>query len=370
MKILHVIPDLSTIAGGPVEAVKNMAKYQTKLGNAVSIITTDFYKPNNLVIKNVKISYFKCSINFIRYSYELKKYLSKNIKNFDIVHIHTIWQYPTYIVGKICLKNHVPYILRPCGMLDDWSFSQKKLKKFIYYSLYEKRTIKNASAVHCTSKAETEEAQKYLQNKNIFILPLSVDTLFKKASFNNTSKKYILYLSRLHYKKQPDLLIKAFSKLVSDYPNHQLILAGPCETKYKYQLEKIIISLNLKKKITFAGMVIGEQKNELLLSASIYVLPSLQENFGIAVAEAMGAGLPVIIGEKVALAKDVINHNAGMVIKPTVDNIANAIKELLSSSEQSNAMGKNGYEFVKNNLSGEAIAKQLIYEYKKIVNNY
>jgi glycosyltransferase involved in cell wall biosynthesis len=367
LKILHIIPDLSAKTGGPVAALKSMSSSQVELGHEVSIITTDYDLDKNIEIKNVKILYFNCNIGAIRYSRSLKKYLKDNIVEFDIVHIHTIWQYPTFIAGKICKKYNIPYILRPCGMLDKWSFKQKKLKKTVYYNLIEKKTIKNASAIHCTSKLEEKESAKHLINSIIFIIPLSIN-ISPKLKQKTISKPYILYLSRLHYKKQPDLLIKSFSKIINDYPKYQLVFAGPCENTYMQKLLNLIRIHKLEENVILKGMVVGKNKENLLANADIFVLPSHHENFGIAVAEAMGAGLPVIVGEKVALSDDIIKHNAGLVVKLTGGDIAKAMKELLNSPAKRKVMGNNGYEYVKNHLSKEKIAKQLINKYKTIIN--
>ncbi len=368
LKILHIIPDLSPKTGGPVAALKAMSSSQAELGYDVSIATTDLDHDKNLKIKNVKILYFKCNIKTIRYSHSLKQYLKNNIIKFGIVHIHTIWQYPTYIAGKICKQYKIPYILRPCGMLDKWSFKQKKLKKAIYYNLFEKKTIKNAEAIHFATEYEHEESLKIINNNNYFISPLSLDSPIKKI--NNApmvSEPYILFLSRIHPIKHPDLLIKAFSKILNDFSEYNLVLAGPCKDCYKQTLNQLIKGLNLTNKVHFPGIVHGDQKENLLKYADFFVLPSQHENFGIAAAEAMGAGLPIIVGEKVALGDDVIKYNTGLIVKLTADDIARAMKELLSSPAKRKVMGKNGYEYVKNHLSKEKIAKQLINKYKTII---
>ena len=250
MKILHIIPDLATSTGGPVEALKIMSVAQTTAGHDITIATTDFGFDQNLNLANVDIKVFPCTTVMFRYSLELKKYLNKNITDFDIIHLHTIWTFPTFIAGKLARKYNIPYILRPCGMLDEWSFSQKYLKKIIYYTLFEKKTINNASFIHCTSISELEESKKYRLNENTYILPLAVNIGKVIAKIDNykDTQPYILFFSRLHYKKKPDLLIKAFAKIHQRIPNYKLVLAGPCDEVYKQKLDESNTEIQTQQK--------------------------------------------------------------------------------------------------------------------------
>ena len=369
MKILHIIPDIAKSSGGPVEALKTMSTVQSAAGHNITIATTDFGFGPKLKLKNVEIKMFPYIIASFRYSIKLKEYLINNISQFDIVHLHSIWTYPTYIAGKLAKKYNIPYILRPCGMLDEWSFSQKYLKKIIYYTLFEKNIIKNASFIHFTSTLELRESKKYRSNSRTYILPLAINIGNCVTSSNSFKefKPYILFFSRLHQIKQPDLLIEAFAKIYKKIPNYKLILAGPCEDNYKQSLLDTAEKNKISQKIIFTGMLTGDDKISVLKNADLFILPSLHENFGIAVAEAMALGCPVLISKNVALADVVVKNNTGIVSELTIDDLSSKIIELISSPEKKTNMGKNGINYVQENLSAMRITKKQLTIYQDLL---
>ncbi|MDP8934582.1 MAG: glycosyltransferase, partial [Cyanobacteriota bacterium] len=177
----------------------------------------------------------------------------------------------------------------------------------------------------------------------------------------------VLFLSRLHPKKRPDLLIEALSKLASKNKKFHLILAGSGDSDYLSYLTNLVSSLGLASQTTITGFVTGQKKDLLLQGSDIFVLPSYSENFGIAVAEAMAAGLPVIITPDVQIAPDIADESAGLIVKGEVEAVQNAIAQLLDCPELRQKLGENGKRLVRCRYSWSAIASSLSHIYYSLL---
>jgi glycosyltransferase involved in cell wall biosynthesis len=179
----------------------------------------------------------------------------------------------------------------------------------------------------------------------------------------------VLFLSRLHPKKRPDLLIQSLHELISQSYNFHLIIAGSGDSNYISYLTNLVEFLDLTNCTSFAGFVAGKDKDLLLQGSDIFVLPSFSENFGVAVAEAMAAGLPVIVTPGVQIAPEIAQANAGLVIPGEVDTVADAIAQLLTSSNLRHQLGENGRQLVARRYSWDTIAQSLADVYTSIIEN-
>ena len=379
MKILHIIRDLAPSTGGPVTAVQGMAAAEVDLGHTVSIVTTDFGLTELPQVHGVTITAFPCRFPGWRYSPELARALPTLIENSDIIHIHTVWEHPTWAAARICKRLGKPYILRPCGMLDRWSLSQSAWKKKAYLHLLAASVIRTAAALHFTSEEELTNSLSLGRENRGFVIPnglsaSSIENLPGPQAFRQrfpelADKRIVLFLSRLHYKKQPDVLIKAFQRVCGMDDRMTLVLAGPAEPAYLAELQALAVQLKLTERVIFTGMLQGAAVQEAYRAAEIFVLPSLQENFGIAVAEAMAAGCPVIVSEQVNLATDIRNASAGIVCTADVAVTAAAMETLLSDEPLRVLMGANGRTLVREKFSWSKVATELANVYEDILSS-
>lgn len=379
MRILHVIRDLAPSTGGPVTAVQGMAAAEADLRHTVSVVSTDFGLTEQPRVNDVTITAFPCRLSSWRYSQELAKALPSLIKSSDIVHIHTIWEHPTWVTAKICKRLGKPYILRPCGMLDRWSLTQSAWKKKVYLHLLAASVIRNAAALHFTSEEELTNSLNMGRVNRGFVVPnglpaSAIENLPDPRAFCQrfpelTEKRLVLFLSRLHYKKQPDVVIKAFHRVCGMDDRLTLVLAGPAEPAYMAELKKSASDLHLTDRIIFTGMLQGVAVREAYRAAEIFVLPSLQENFGIAVAEAMAAGCPVVVSEQVNLETDIQKAKAGIVCTSDIESTAAAMKTLLADESLRVQMGANGRTLVQEKFCWSKAASELTGVYEDILSS-
>ncbi|NEQ81886.1 MAG: glycosyltransferase [Moorea sp. SIO2I5] len=387
MKILHVIPSIGPVRGGPSYAALGMVKALRQSGIDTEIASTN---DNGCDLLDVPLSQrteyqgvpvwflprFSPPLKEFIFSAALTRWLWQHIRDYDVIHTHYLFSYPSTCAGLIARRKGIPYIVRTIGQLTPWALAQSRLKKQLYTSLIERHNLNRAAAIHCTSAGEAEDVRNFGIQTPTITLPLGVKQL---ANLPEAKQKLrhiynipaqtpiILFLSRLHYKKRPDLLIQALNKLATQNLDFHLIFAGSGESDYENQLKNLVASSGLTSRTTFTGFITGTDKEIVLQGSDIFVLPTFSENFGIAIVEAMAAGLPVIITPGVQIAPEIAQAKAGLVVEGEVDAISNAIAQLLASPDFRNQLGENGKQLVSSRYSWSAISQNLASVYANII---
>lgn len=370
-------------------------------GQTITILTTDsngdIGQPplevplNQLIPQNgYHIIYFHCS-PFRRYKFSLNllQWLNRHAREYDIAHIHALFSPVTTLAATILRYHQLPYIIRPCGMLDPADLRKKKQLKKLYGTLLEKPNLAGAAAIHFTSQQEAKISYRFglaardkrpmppdliipLGVSNNFGLSLPIPSLLREVRGDLTPSKIpiVLFLGRIEPKKGLDLLIPALEQLLAQGIKFKFILAGsnPQDAAYETQTKEKILESSLKNHTIITGFVTGDIKISLLQNADLFVLPSYYENFGIAVAEAMAARTPVIISDQVHIWEDVQKAEAGWVGPLQVNAIASLIKTALLDPDERQRRGLNGQNYAQKHYSWEAIAQQTITAYQQILN--
>ncbi|MCC5657834.1 glycosyltransferase [Nostoc sp. XA010] len=387
MKILQVIPSISLTMGGPSEVVLNLVKAMRQLGSDIEIVTTN---DDGNTLLNVplrqRIEYKEVPIWFFPrissrmkeyiFSPELAPWLWEHIGDYKLVETHYLFSYAPTCAAAIARCQGIPYLVRTMGQLSPWALAQSRLKKQVYSRLIEHHNLNRAAVIHSTSVGEAEDIRNFGVKTPVLTLPLGVNIPHPLPDAKqklrhiygiSTETPVILFLSRLHYKKRPDLLLQALGRLVKQNYDFHLIVAGSGEPEYETELKNLAMSLGISDQISFAGFVVGQEKDLLLQGSDMFILPSFSENFGIAVAEAMAAGLPVIITPGIQISPEVAAAQAGLVVEGTLETLAEAIAQLLKSPNLRQQQGNNGKQLVKQQYSWEAIAQNLTSVYHAII---
>ncbi len=391
MKILHLIGSLSPRLGGPSKACLEMAMAIAERGHDVEIFTTNFDGIRDLEVplikpiktKGISISYFPVSLfrNWV-FSLELAKALKNRLKEFDLLHIHSLYLFHNFIGGYFARKYSIPHIIRPHGTLDPYLHKRHRFRKAIVEALFENRNLSNASAIHFTSREEQQLAAPHIFGTKSFIVPNGLNPAdyscmptagtLKRFFPQTENKKNILFFGRLNFKKGLDLIIPAFIKLAKESPSYHLILAGPDDEGFGNMAVKQLKKNNLQtvgnhSRLTLTGMVEGEKKLALLNESDIFVLPSYTENFGISVIEAMSCGLPVIISDKVNIWREIVKDGAGIAGPCDSNWLSDAIFYLLNNPKLRHEMSQKGKVSVQSRFEWKKIAETLEKEYEAII---
>lgn len=371
MRVLHVIPSVAGRSGGPATAIIPMCRALIQQGIEVLLVTTDAGLSEREVAeyKGVPAKLFPSEFGAsFKYSRPLASWLSANIREFDLAHVHAVFNHSSVAAARACRRSVVPYVIRPLGTLDPWSMSQKSLRKRLFWQLAGKGMLQGAAAVHYTSEAEKLSTERLTGLNHGRVVPLGIEktsapTREKLAQhFPDLAQyPYVLVLSRLHPKKGLDILIDAF--LSSQFSTWRLVLAGDGPPEY---VSKLKSKASQCERIVFPGWVDGEQKDALLGCASLLALPSHQENFGLCVMEALSNAVPVLVSPGVNLAPEIVTANAGWVAAIDMESLTAKLAEALSDEAERAKRGRAGQQ-LSLLYSWENATKSLVQLYQQIL---
>ena len=334
MKILHLLASVDPRAGGPVEGVRRSGAAMRDAGHEIEVATCDAPGDAYLAAFPFPVHAFGPVNSRYSYSAQLAPWIVANANHFDAVIVHGLWQYHGFAAWKALHKSGVSYYVYVHGMLDPWfkqAYPLKHLKKWLYWPWAEYRVLRDARAVIYTTEEERTRAHQsfwlYRAHEQIVpygatVPPLEAAPLreaFLQAVPGLRGKRIVLFLGRIHVKKGCDLLIDAFARVASRDPSLHLMIAGPDETGWGASLRAQAQAVGIAHRISLPGMLQGDLKWGAFHASDVFVLPSHQENFGVAVAEALGCGLPALISDKVNVWREIEADGAGMVAADTVD---------------------------------------------------
>lgn len=341
MKILRSIHTVNPAVGGPIESVRQSSALLARRGHEVEIVTLDL--PNDPWLRDLPVPVH--ALGESRQSYGYAKgfvpWLQERRRDFDVVIVQGVWQYSSFGVWRALAGTGTPYVVFPHGMLDPWfkrTYPLKHLKKLLYWTWAEARVLHEAAAVLFTSDEERRLAREsfpFYRCREVVVnygtAAPALDLATAREAFLTQwpalrGKRVLLFLSRLHEKKGCDLLLEAFARR-QDQDLH-LVMAGPCaDEAYLGRLQQIVVAHFPagNPPVTFTGMLRDQLKWGAFAAADAFILPSHQENFGLAVAEALACGTPVLLSDKVNIWREIVQDGAGLA-EP--DDLAGTVRLL------------------------------------------
>lgn len=349
MKQLHIISSVNSAGGGPVEIIKQYALVLQNKGHILEIASLD--TPDLDWVTNFPTKVYplgKKNANKYAYSPLLYIWLCHHVSAYDAVIIHGLWQYHGLAAWRVLHNINTPYFVFTHGMLDPWfkdTYPLKHFKKQLYWWLVEYKLLRDAQAVLFTCEEERYLASQSFtpyQAKEIVVNfgtapPLGNPEIQLKAFYQCypelQNKRLVVFLSRIHPKKACDLLIQAFANFVKENPDLHLVMAGPDQEGWQKDLELLAKNHAITSYITWTGMLKGDKKWGALRAAEIFILPSHQENFGIAVVEAMAVGTPVAISDKVNIWREITESQSGWVASDTLEGTKSLLQQWLETSQ-------------------------------------
>jgi glycosyltransferase involved in cell wall biosynthesis len=378
MKLLHVIPTVALEHGGPSHGVRMMASACAKK-MVVEVATTSFGTPLGREDPGRTWQYQEDGVVYRlfprttqarwNFSVPLTRWLLSEVARYDVLHVHAPFSYPTLAACAAARRRGVPYVYRPLGALDPWSLRHRAWKKWPYYQLLEKRNVRGASVVHVTSETERRaiDALGFGRLARVVGYGVALPPFVHRVPGRTVR---VLFVGRLHPKKCLPLLLEAVAKLQAGGDAAlQLDIAGGGDDAYRGELEERARQLGIEARVRFLGFVHGEAKARLFAESDVFVLPSYQENFGVAVAEAMAAGLPAIVSDGVALADEIEAAGAGIRV-PVGDatSLAEALRRMLDPVARGYA-SEQARQLVGRRFTIEAMGSGLEAMYRSAVDD-
>jgi glycosyltransferase involved in cell wall biosynthesis len=366
MKILHVTPHYEPAfeMGGVVRSASQLCRGLVRLGADATVFTTNNRRSNRKLdvsinqqinVGGVRVWYFPIKYFHKKFFYspELGIACYDKIKEFDIMHLTSFWCYPGIPAGKAARKFGIPYIVSTRGTLVPYCLKQGMLKKKIYMSLFDRKNLEGASAIHYTTELERESTHMYngLVNPS-FIIPNPVPlNEFSNMPNRNAARNHfsipqdsyvISYVGRLHSRKALDVLVHSFMKILPHLSNNcYLLIAGPDDGNER-RLKQLVMKNGLNGKVRFLGFVDPKQRGFVLKASDLFWYATHPgENFGHSAVEAMAAGVPVILTEHVGISREVIEDKAGIIVSHNPEEIAGRILELIHRKDRWRQMSEN-----------------------------
>jgi glycosyltransferase involved in cell wall biosynthesis len=373
MRILHVVPTYYPAVryGGPIRSVHGLAAALAARGHDVHVYTTsvdgdrDLDVPDGQAVdlNGVSVHYFRVpALRRLYWSPVLRRALRKTVGSFDIVHLHSVFLWPMWAAARQAARAGVPYFVAPRGMLiRDMIQRKNRWLKAAWISLIERETFIGAAGVHSTAELEREELLSFgwpLSEIALIANGVDIPAIHSPRAagpFARLPASYVLFLSRISWKKGLDRLLTAWQEV----PDLTLVIAGNDDEGYLPQLQALAKSLGVSDRVLFAGAVSDEHKWGLYADAELLVLPSYSENFGNVVAEAMAMSCPVVVSPEVGIARFVDAHGAGVVSECSPGALASSIRDLMGDRSRREQMGRRGAAAVRAQLSWEAVAHEM-----------
>jgi glycosyltransferase involved in cell wall biosynthesis len=356
-RLLHVVASFAPEAGGTTEGIRKLAE---SCGGVSSVEVVCLDDPAAAYVQGHSFAVHALgpAQGSYRYAPRLREWMGENLTRFDGVVIHGLWQHHSYGTYRM-VRLRTPYVVFPHGMLDPYfkrAFPVKHLKKQMYWLAREYRVLRDARAVCFTTAMERDAATQtfWPQRWNPAVVSFGTsapggDAATQRETFLARypllrQRRFFLFLSRIHRKKGCDLLLEALGRLAPAHPDLDLVIAGPDEEGLRDQLDAQAKRLGIASRIHWTGMLEGDLKWGAFHAADAFVLPSHQENFGVAVVEALACGLPVILSDKVNIWPDIVQDGAGLVNPDTAEGTYRGMSALLAMQpEERERMVRNGF---------------------------
>lgn len=351
MRILHVISSVNPATGGPIEAVRQLSRIHVSQGHIVEIVSLD--APDAPWVADCPLPCHALGptvAGVYAYTPRLTPWMRQHADQYDAVVLHGIWQYHGFGSWRALRKGRVPYYVYPHGMLDPWfkrQYPLKHFKKWMFWPWGDYRVLRDARAVLFTCEDERILARQsfwlYRCQERVLSFgtnPPPEDVQAQRDAFLHkfpalTETRNLLFLGRVHEKKGADILLHALAQIRDERPNSlsgvRLVMAGPTDHAYGQQMLALSQTLKLQDLVVWTGMLQGPEKWGAFRTADAFILPSHQENFGIAVAESLACEVPVLISRQVNIWREIDAAGAGYMEEDTVDGTRQLVTRWLDT---------------------------------------
>lgn len=379
MRILHAIPGLSERSGGPTTALVGLACAQAAAGDSVTVLVctregdviaaADRLATSGVVLHTVG----PCRGPLLRHP-RLAATTRHLVANHDVVHAHGVWEDVQYQVARACLAEGMPFVIRSCGALDEWSLRRKWLKKALYRFWRLDRVLAEADAIHCTTAAEAASTGTLRCPTPIVVEPngIAVEefaTLPERGALRGSlavgDAPLIVFLGRIHPGKGVEYLIPALGRMRT--PGAILAVVGSDSAGYRAEMERLAEVHGVRDRVLFTGPLAGRRKLEALVDGDVFSLPSQHENFGISIAEAMAAGRPVIVSNRVGIQEEILEAACGSVVPLDVATLATELDAWLADPDRCREAGARGRAFALSAYDWNRIAARWHAHYLRLV---
>lgn len=379
LTVLHVVPSLNPGTGGPAVSVPGLATAIARVGVGATVVSLN-YPEHGLQVESPGVRYVSAPLGALGrklrgWSPALHRLIEQAAGEAEIIHSHALWMVPGIYARRAAERAGKPLVISPRGMLDAWSLKRSGASKRFASWFYENRNLSAARLLHATSDLEAESVRRYGLHQPIAVLRNGVDIsessqlserkVLERRFPELAGKRWLLFLSRLDPKKGLDSLLELWRQMGPRFPDWRLVVAGPDLGGFGARMVAVVAAdPELRARTTFTGMLEGVEKRAAFTHADLFVLPTHGENFGVAIAEALAHGTPVVT-TTAAPWGELLRRDCGWWVAPEAGAIGAALEVALRLPASELArMGQNGKLLVREQLSWDSIGAQWVEVYR------
>lgn len=376
MRVLHVVHSLDDRMGGAVHAAVGLAAHVGARDDVETVLAStvqpgDDHAYLDRVAPDVERHAFPRSFPAGRFqSAELARWLGASVAAFDLVHLHGVFHAPALAVRRACRRAGVPYVLSPHGQLDPFDLAKHRRQKQVFGPVAVRPLVRDAAAVVLTTAEEQARLVTYGATTPGVVVPLPVTPVapgdgpgFRARHAIPHDAVVVLFLSRLDVKKGLDVLTDAMGGLEGTW----LVVAGSGDPAVEAELATALRGTDLGRRTVRTGFISGADKDDAFAAADVFALPSRNENFGIVVVEAMGAGLPVVVSDETYLCGEVEVAGAGAVCAVEGDSCREALRPLVTDAAHRAEVGRRAAALARDRFSPEAATSAMVEAYRSLL---
>lgn len=377
IRCVQIIASVADPGAGTSYSVRSLCSELRRRNADVSLLTVDGWRERNITssasqfpdeVRHQQDHSHWPILSRLCLSAGLRDRLEREAANADVFHGHGLWLMPNVYPSWVAARSRTPVVLSPRGLLGPEALKFSAWRKKAFWRLFQKRAVGLAACLHATSEQEYSDIRAFGITKPVAVIPngIHLPGLEPRAPLDPRRDRTVLYLGRIHPIKGLDSLLRAWAKVQSSRPDWTLRIAGPDEAGYTQSLRQLARDLSVER-VTFDPAVFGPEKTRLYASASLFVLPSLSENFAMTVAESLAAGTPVI-ATKGTPWPGLAQHHCGWWIENGTDPLAEALAVATAMpTAELGAMGLRGRAWMATDFSWESVGEQMLALYSWLI---
>ena len=383
MRILHVVDSLDPRMGGTARASVDICAGLTQRGQDVLLVATADPEEasDDLMEDGQRAPHQLFSRCFPQHNFRspaLRRWLTASVADYDLVDIHGIFSFVPLYAAKACQRSGVPYTVRPHGSLDPFDMRKHNAAKRALGPLLFRPLLHRAKAVILTSQTEADRLITFGANPTKVVLPLPVippalagdGGAFRMSYGIPEEALVVLLLGRIHPKKGLQLLIPSLAGLKCHFPNLWFLAVGTGEAAHLAELDDLLRRHDMTSWSTRCQFLTGAPKQSAFAASDVFALPSFNENFGIAVVEAMYARLPVLLSNEVYIHEVIASGGAGLVCEPTVTSCSSGLRNMLSNEPARREMARRGPDLARHHFGLETALGSLESVYRQLLDGH
>lgn len=366
MRVIHIVPSIAEEASGPSYSVVRLCASLIAQKLDVTLAALD-WAPMSSPPPFLMTFPLGWGPRRLGRSPAMKQWIASSIEtpSIDLLHNHSLWMMPNVYPGWEGRRSNMPLVVSPRGTLSEWAFSSGSMIKKVFWPLLQRPALRATTCFHATANSEYEDIRRMGFRQPVAVIPNGIDIPLPKQT-NNSDKRTLLFLGRIHPIKGVDMLLEAWSIVSPRFLEWQLRIVGPDNGGYLVSMQNLTAELKLAR-VEFSGPLYGEAKLKAYREAELLILPTHSENFGMTVAEALAAGTPAIVS-KGAPWERLVSEGAGWWIDMGLDPLVASLENVLACPREAlHAMGEKGRAWMQRDFSWTKIAQKTCETYQWIL---